>query len=253
MAGLLKALAPVLETMKCMWFHAAYLQGQVQAGAEIALYGKLEGSRSGNALGAVPGSTRFKMVQPTFEILPDASGTGEDAEFTMLEMGRIVPVYESLGGKTPWGAKLTSRWLRRVMWTVFRDLQESGVGSTGPRGDLQRLFAGVGLGDQEVVEVHAELLGVGRIQRMLGVDEGGGAAGLLHLGHHVQGERGLARAFRPKDLDHPAARQAADAQRQVEAERAGGHRLDLHHLALGAQLHHRALAEGPIDLRQRRF
>ena len=67
------------------------------------------------------------MIQPTFEILPDANATGEDAEFTMLEMGRIVPVYESLGGKTAWGAKLTSRWLRRVMWTVFRELGESNV------------------------------------------------------------------------------------------------------------------------------
>src|SRR6202000_838663 len=74
-----------------------------------------------------PGSTRLKMVQPTFEILPDPSAKGEDAEFTMLEMGRIVPIYESLGGKTAWGAKLTSRWLRRVMWTVFRELQESGA------------------------------------------------------------------------------------------------------------------------------
>ena len=50
------------------------------------------------------------MIQPTFEILPDAHATGEDAEFILLEMGRIVPIYESLGGKTPWGSKLTSRW-----------------------------------------------------------------------------------------------------------------------------------------------
>ena len=117
----------VLETVKCLWFHGTYLRDRFKPGQQIALYGKLEGSRSGNALGAVPGATKFKMVQPTFEILPDTSATGEDAEFTMLEMGRIVPVYESLGGKTPWGAKLTSRWLRRVMWTVFRELMESGA------------------------------------------------------------------------------------------------------------------------------
>jgi ATP-dependent DNA helicase RecG len=43
----------------------------------------------------------------------------------MLEMGRIVPVYESLGGTTPWGAKLTSKWMRRVMWSVFEELDES--------------------------------------------------------------------------------------------------------------------------------
>ena len=41
----------------------------------------------------------------------------------MLEMGRIVPVYESLGGTTPWGAKLTSRWLRRVLWGIFEELE----------------------------------------------------------------------------------------------------------------------------------
>jgi ATP-dependent DNA helicase RecG len=125
MEGLLRAPSPILETVKCMWFHGAYLKDKFRPGQPIALYGKLEGSRSGNALNAPSGSTRFKMIQPTFEILPDAHATGDDAEFTMLEMGRIVPIYESLGGKTPWGAKLTSRWMRRVMWTIFRELAES--------------------------------------------------------------------------------------------------------------------------------
>ncbi|HEX5285031.1 MAG TPA: ATP-dependent DNA helicase RecG, partial [Bryocella sp.] len=139
MSGLLRP-PPIFETVKCLWFHGAYLKDKFRPGQRIALYGKLEGSRSGNALNAPAGSTKFKMVQPTFEILPDASATGEsgspasgarggeeDAEFTTLEMGRIVPVYPSLGGTTPWGAKLTSRWLRRVMWTIFRDLRESGT------------------------------------------------------------------------------------------------------------------------------
>jgi ATP-dependent DNA helicase RecG len=127
MQGLLAAPpSAILETVKCMWFHGTYLKDKFRPGQRLALYGKLDGSRSGNALNAGPGSTRFKMIQPTFEILPDATATGEDAEFTTLEMGRIVPIYESLGGKTAWGAKLTSRWLRRVMWTVFKELAESG-------------------------------------------------------------------------------------------------------------------------------
>jgi len=125
MEGLLQPTPAVLETVKSLWFHGSYLKDKFRAGQMVALYGKLEASRSGNALHAPPGFTKFKLIQPTFEILPDAGATGEDAEFTMLEMGRIVPVYESLGGKTPWGAKLTSRWLRRVMWTVFRQLAES--------------------------------------------------------------------------------------------------------------------------------
>jgi ATP-dependent DNA helicase RecG len=128
MEGLLRPPPGVgMETVKCLWFHGSYLKDKFRTGQMIALYGKLDASRSGNALNAPPGFTKFKLIQPTFEILPDAAATGEDAEFTMLEMGRIVPVYESLGGKTPWGAKLTSRWLRRVMWTVFRELAESGA------------------------------------------------------------------------------------------------------------------------------
>jgi ATP-dependent DNA helicase RecG len=124
LAGLLQP-PPVCETVKCLWFHGTYLKDKFRPGQRLALYGKLEASRSGDSLHAPPGSTKFKMIQPTFEVLPDEAATGDDAEFTMLEMGRIVPVYESLGGKTPWGAKLTSRWLRRVMWTIFKDLAES--------------------------------------------------------------------------------------------------------------------------------
>src|SRR5690606_7355207 len=87
-------------------------------------------------------------------------------------------------------------------------------------------------------------------QRMLGIDEGAGAALLLGFGDAVQGDGGLARAFRAVDLDDAAARKAADAQRDIEPERAGRDRLDLDALA-GAELHHRSLAEGALHLRKR--
>ncbi len=109
-----------LSSVKCMWFNGSYLRDKFKTGQMVALYGKLEASRSG-------GSGRFKIVQPQFEILPEPGTTGADAEFAMLEMGRIVPVYESLGGTTPWGSKLTSKWTRRVMWSVFEELTEAGV------------------------------------------------------------------------------------------------------------------------------
>ena len=53
-------------------------------------------------------------------------------------------------------------------------------------GDLQRLLAGVGLRDQQRVDVDAELLGVLRVERVLGVDERRDAAGLLRVGDRVQ-------------------------------------------------------------------
>lgn len=108
------------STIQCTWFNGAYLKDKFRLGQRIAVYGKLEPSRSG-------GSGRFKLIQPQFEFLPEPGATGPDAEFAMLEMGRIVPVYESLGGTTPWGSKLTSKWTRRVMWSVFEELTEAGV------------------------------------------------------------------------------------------------------------------------------
>jgi ATP-dependent DNA helicase RecG len=113
-----------LGTVKCMWFHGTYLKDRFKLGQMVAVYGKLEPSRSAMAaaaagtLGAAAG--RFKMIQPQFEVLPD----GADPEDS-LEIGRIVPVYESLGGTTPWGAKLTSKWMRRVVWSIFEELDRS--------------------------------------------------------------------------------------------------------------------------------
>ena len=118
-------------------------------------------------------------------------------------------------------------------------------------GDLEPLLAGVGLRDQQLADVDAELAGVDGIERVLGVDVGGDAAGLLHLRDDLQAQRRLARRLRSVDLDDAAARQPADAQRDVEAERAGrDHRQVVLDLGL-AHFHDRALAELLFDLCQR--
>jgi ATP-dependent DNA helicase RecG len=94
------------HALKCLWFHGQYLDGKFHAGQTVALYGKLEPSRS---------SSNLKMIQPQFEILPDAS---DDAETRLLEVGRITPVYESLGG-----ARLASRWQRKVIFNLLENLR----------------------------------------------------------------------------------------------------------------------------------
>lgn len=120
-----------LSTVKCMWFHGDYLRDKFRAGQMVALYGRVEASRSS--------AGKFKMIQPQFEILP--AQEGPEAEFVGLEMGRIVPVYEFLGGTTAWGAKLTSRWLRRVLWGILEELaaQPGAVPETLPPAMLARL------------------------------------------------------------------------------------------------------------------
>jgi len=90
------------RAMKCLWFHATYLDGKFHAGQTVAVYGKIEPSRS---------STNLKMIQPQFEILPDET---EDAETRLLEVGRLTPVYESLGG-----SRLASRWQRKVIFNLL--------------------------------------------------------------------------------------------------------------------------------------
>ena len=94
-----------LSKVKCMWFHGTYMKDRFKAGQWVALYGKVEASRSSNS---------FKMIQPQVEALPDDH---DDEESKLLEVGRIAPVYETLGNK------LASRWQRRVIWRVLEDLK----------------------------------------------------------------------------------------------------------------------------------
>jgi len=109
------------RVLKCLWFHATYLDGKFHAGQTVALYGRIEASRS---------SSNLKMIQPQFEILPDSSA---DAETRLLEVGRITPVYESLGG-----SRLASRWQRKVIFNLL-DGVRGNVPECLPAAMLQRL------------------------------------------------------------------------------------------------------------------
>jgi ATP-dependent DNA helicase RecG len=95
--------------LKCLWFNATYLQDKFKPGQLIALYGKVEqDSRSGE----------LQIIQPQFEMLGDSGGDGaDDKAATSLEVGRIVPIYESAGQ-----GRVTARWFRRVIRTALDDL-----------------------------------------------------------------------------------------------------------------------------------
>ncbi len=111
--------------LRCLWFHGAYLQDKFKPGHLIALYGKVEqDSRSGE----------LQIVQPQFEMLGDASGNGaEDKAAASLEVGRIVPIYESAGQ-----GRVTARWFRRVIRTALDDLT-SDLAETIPAAVRERL------------------------------------------------------------------------------------------------------------------
>ncbi len=98
--------------LKCLWFNATYLVGRFQPGQMLALYGKVEEDRDGG----------LQIMQPQFEVLGDINeeGGADEAEkkaAASLEIGRIVPIYESTGQ-----GKLTPRWFRRIIRGALENL-----------------------------------------------------------------------------------------------------------------------------------
>ncbi len=107
-----------LQTLKCMWFRGAWLKDKFKPGQLVVAYGRVEASRSG---------VGFKMIQPQVEVLP------EKADADLVEVGRITPVYETLGGQ-----RLGTKWLRKVLHTVLSELGDR-VPETLPFEMLARL------------------------------------------------------------------------------------------------------------------
>jgi ATP-dependent DNA helicase RecG len=96
--------------LKCIWFNGTYLRDRFKPGQLVALYGKVEQDRSGE----------LQLVQPQFEIIGDSSDEAEGGEqkaAASLEVGRIVPIYESAGQ-----GRLTPRWFRRIIHNVLENL-----------------------------------------------------------------------------------------------------------------------------------
>src|SRR3954464_5914915 len=102
------------QSIKAIWFHGQYLRDRFKPGQVLALYGRVESSSKAKTPGKIGGPV--KMVQPQVEVLsggPLEEGeelVAEDVAAQILEMGKIVPIYESAGS-----GKLTSRWFRRVI------------------------------------------------------------------------------------------------------------------------------------------
>ncbi len=92
--------------LKCIWFNAAYLRDKFQPGQMVALYGRVEDNRG-----------EMQLVQPQFEIIGDGEGEAEQKVAESLEIGRIVPIYESAGQ-----GRLTSRWFRRIIHAALENL-----------------------------------------------------------------------------------------------------------------------------------
>jgi ATP-dependent DNA helicase RecG len=101
--------------LKCLWFNGTYLRDRFKPGQMVALYGKVETARNGE----------LQIMQPQFEILGDASEDGssdavDQKQAASLEIGRIVPIYESAGQ-----GRLTARWFRRIIRNALENIPQT--------------------------------------------------------------------------------------------------------------------------------
>ena len=119
-------------------------------------------------------------------------------------------------------------------------------------GDLQRLLAGIRLRNQHIVDVHAQSTGISGIQRVFSVHKGRFAAFFLGFCHNVQCQRRFARGFRTVNLNNTALGHAADPQRQIQRQRAGGNRFHIG-VQVFAQPHDGAFSVHFFNLLHRRF
>lgn len=97
------ASGPVAGGMiRCKWFNAAYLEKHkvFRQGQRVFFYGKVERDPYGTG--------NLQIIRPQFEILPESEPAGGDS----LEVGRVVPIYESLGTMGP-------RVVRRLISTAL--------------------------------------------------------------------------------------------------------------------------------------
>jgi ATP-dependent DNA helicase RecG len=84
------------------FFHGGYLAEKLKPGQRMVLHGKVEVDphRAG----------RYEMVNPQMELTGSADGAASDS----TEIGRIVPIYEALGG-------VSSRMLRRIIYGILEN------------------------------------------------------------------------------------------------------------------------------------
>jgi ATP-dependent DNA helicase RecG len=107
-------------SLTCIWFNGAYLKDRFKPGQAVALYGRVERSTFGRG--------GLQIVQPQFEILAEAeNGHEPEAQAAgSLEVGRIVPIYESAADR-----RLTSKWFRRVIRGALEQVVPGAESRTG--------------------------------------------------------------------------------------------------------------------------
>jgi ATP-dependent DNA helicase RecG len=87
-------------TLHARFFHGGYLEKRFKPRQQVVLHGKVDVDPYR--------PVRLEMINPEFEVLGNSTG-GESPDST--EVGRIVPIYEAMGG-------ISSRMMRRLLYPL---------------------------------------------------------------------------------------------------------------------------------------
>jgi len=118
-------------------------------------------------------------------------------------------------------------------WQVEAGFDGNSIGSTSLHPTLD---------SPQFVDVDADSLGIGRVERMFRVHKGADTSLCLFLGNDVERQSRLARTLGPVDLYDAAAGYAPHAQRNIQTKAAGWDGFN-HQLSGVAQLHYGAIAK----------
>jgi ATP-dependent DNA helicase RecG len=86
------------------FFHGAYLEARLKPGTSLVLHGKVDMDPYR--------TSRREMINPQIEFL---TASHESASADSTEVGRIVPIYEAIGG-------ISSRMIRRLIYGLLQNL-----------------------------------------------------------------------------------------------------------------------------------
>ena len=89
--------------IRAVFFNQSFLAGVFTPRCKVALFGKVEPRRFGGGL---------QLTNPAYELLADATAADDDPR---IHTGRIVPVYEKIGG-------VTSKTMRRIVHAALARL-----------------------------------------------------------------------------------------------------------------------------------
>ena len=116
-------------------------------------------------------------------------------------------------------------------------------------GNFQGLLAAVGLRDEEIFNVDAELARIIGVEGVLRVHEGRRSAKFLRFGDNVQRQSCLAAGFRSEDFDDTASWKSADAESRIQRKRPRRDRIQRGTAINAAEPHDGPFAELFLNLR----